>query len=64
MTVDPTGRPEFSRRSDPYLELKLVLNSGEPLEGTLGPYGSAGTSFHGWVELMSAVEIFRRSRPT
>lgn len=63
MTIDPIGRPELSRRSDPDLELKLVLNSGEPLEGTVGPYGSAGTSFHGWVELMSAVETFRQTRP-
>jgi hypothetical protein len=52
--------PQDGHSSSTRIELRLVITSTEQLEGTVGRRESAGTPFHGWVELMSAVEALRR----
>jgi hypothetical protein len=42
------------------IELRLRVSGTELLEGVVGPADAAGIRFHGWVELMSAVETLRR----
>jgi hypothetical protein len=57
--ADSQGDQDLATR----IELRLVISRTEQLEGTVGPRQSAGTPFHGWVELMSAVEALRRAPP-
>ena len=50
------------------LVLELTLADEEPLSGTIGPPGGpAPLTFHGWIDLMSAIGSLRadgaRSRP-
>ncbi len=50
----------------PCLVMRLVLDSGEPLTGTVALEGDqAGeTPFCGWIELMSAIATARTARAT
>jgi hypothetical protein len=42
------------------LVLELSLADGEPLSGTVGVLGGApATPFHGWIDLMSAINSLR-----
>ncbi|MFI5915062.1 hypothetical protein [Dactylosporangium sp. NPDC051541] len=46
----------------PALRLLLTLDAGERFSGTVGVLGTAtGRTFHGWVDLIGAVEALRAS---
>lgn len=61
--MDPIGgdRPTETGPA-PELRLLLTLDAGERISGTIGvPGTTTSRTFHGWVDLIGAVEALRAS---
>lgn len=54
------GREDGSRRGEQAgVVLRLELEPGEPLTGSIAVAGQPGAPFCGWIELMAAVNLAR-----
>lgn len=56
------GDGQAETRPAPALSLRLTLDAGERISGTVGVLGAGdGQAFHGWVDLISTIEALRAS---
>jgi hypothetical protein len=58
--------PEVERKQigqDKRSRVELDIQAGEPIRGQLSASGMGALPFHGWLELVAAIQKVRRDRP-
>jgi hypothetical protein len=58
--------PEVERRQielDTMSRVELEIQAGEPIRGQLSASGIGALPFHGWLELVAAIESVRHPPP-
>jgi hypothetical protein len=58
--------PEVESRQvelDRMSRIELEIQDGEPIRGQLSASGIGALPFHGWLELVAAIQLARQPRP-